>query len=61
MSRRDRESRAYALVLAGGGAALVAAVGFVLAIVGVVGFGLPFLATLVALVCLFLFRRTVSP
>jgi hypothetical protein len=60
MSRRDREQRGYALVLVGGGAALVAAVGFVLALVGVVGLGIPFLAAIVAVVCLLIFRRTVS-
>jgi hypothetical protein len=60
MSRSDRERRAYALVLVGGGAGLVAAVGFVLALVGVVGLGIPFLAAIVAVVCLLLFRRTVS-
>jgi putative flippase GtrA len=60
MSRRDREQRAYALVLVGGGAALVAAVGFVLALVGVMGLGIPLLAAIVAVVCLLIFRRTVS-
>jgi hypothetical protein len=38
----------------------VAVVGFVLAIVGVMGFGIPFIAAIVALVCGLLFRRTVS-
>lgn len=58
--RRVREQRAYGLVLAGGGAAVVAAIGFILAAIGVVGFGLPFLAAIVAAVCALLFRRTVS-
>ena len=60
LSRRERERRAYALVLVGGGAALAAVVGFVLAVVGAIGMGLPFLATLVAIACFFLFRRTVG-
>jgi hypothetical protein len=60
LSRRQREDRAYKLVLAGGGAAAVAVVGVVLAIVGVVGFWLPVLAVIVAAVCGLLFKRTVS-
>ena len=39
LSRSQREQRAYRLVLASGGAAAVAVVGLVLAIVGVVGSG----------------------
>ena len=38
----------------------MAAVGLVLAIVGVIGYGIPVLALIVAVVCLLLFRRTVS-
>ena len=59
-SRRAREDRAYKLVLAGGAAAVVAVVTFVLAIVGVMGFGIPVLAALVAMLCGWLFRRTVA-
>jgi predicted MFS family arabinose efflux permease len=58
--RRQREQRAFGLVVAGGSAALVAAVSLVLAFIGVVSFGLPFLAIVVAAVCYLLFRRTVS-
>jgi hypothetical protein len=61
MSRRDRESRGYQLVMVGGGAGVVAVVGFVLAIVGVIGYGLPLVALVVAVVCIFLFRRLVGP
>lgn len=39
---------------------MVAVVGFVLAAVGVLGFGIPFIAAIVAIVCGVLFRRTVS-
>jgi hypothetical protein len=60
LSRSQREGRAYRLVLAGGGAAAVAVVGIVLAIVGVVGFWLPVLAILIAAICGWLFRRTVG-
>jgi ABC-type bacteriocin/lantibiotic exporter with double-glycine peptidase domain len=59
-SRRSRERRAYNLVLAGGTAAAIAVVTFVLALVGVMGFGIPVLAVIVAVVCLLLFRRTVG-
>jgi uncharacterized membrane protein YgaE (UPF0421/DUF939 family) len=59
-SRRSRERRAYQLAVAGGAAGLVAVVGFVLAIVDVMGFGIPFIAAIVAVVCLLLFRRTVG-
>jgi hypothetical protein len=59
-SRRGRERRAYQLVLAGSAAGVVAVVGFVLAAVGVMGFGIPFIAAIVAVVCVLLFRRTVS-
>jgi putative flippase GtrA len=59
-SRRSREQRAYRLVLAGGTAAAVAVVTFVLAVVGVLGFAIPVLAVIVAIVCGLLFRRTVS-
>jgi putative flippase GtrA len=60
-SRRAREERAYRLVLAGGTAAAVAVVTFVLAVVGVIGFGVPMLAAIVAAICGVMFRRTVSP
>jgi len=60
LPRRTREERAYRLVLAGGTAGLVAVVGLVLAIAGVIGLGVPILAAIVAGVCYLLFRRTVS-
>jgi hypothetical protein len=59
-SRRGRERRAYQLVLAGSAAGTIAVVGFVLAIVGVMGFAIPFIAAIVAVVCVLLFRRTVG-
>jgi hypothetical protein len=59
-SRRARERRAYQLAVTGGVAGAVAVVSAVLAIVGVLGWGLPLIAVVVAAVCLFLFRRTVS-
>jgi putative flippase GtrA len=60
-SRRSREQRAYRLAVTGGVAGLVAVVGAVLAIAGVLGWGLPIIAAIVAAVCLLFFRRTVSP
>jgi hypothetical protein len=60
MSRRQRERRGYQLVVVGGGASVVAVVSGLLAIFGVLGFGLPLIAVVVAVVCLVLFRRLVG-
>lgn len=60
MTRRQREQRAYQLVLAGGGAGAVTVVTAVLAAVGLLSFSVPVLAAVVALICFVLFRRTVS-
>jgi uncharacterized membrane protein YgaE (UPF0421/DUF939 family) len=59
--RRTREQRAYRMVVASGAAGTVAVVTFVLAIIGIGSFAIPVIAAIVALVCFFLFRRTVSP
>ena len=59
-SRRGRERRAFQLVLVGSAAGVIAVVGFILAIVDVMGFGIPFIAAIVAVVCAVLFRRTVG-
>lgn len=58
--RRTREQRAYTLTVVGGIAGVIGVVGFALAVFGVVGVGLPLLALIVAAVCAFLFKRTVS-
>ena len=60
MSRRQREKRAYQLVVVSGVTGLIGAVGLVLAIAGVVGAGLPIVLLIVAAVCYVLFRRTVG-
>lgn len=60
MSRRNREGRAFTLVVAGGALGVVGVVGVLLSIFGVVGFGIPFLCLVLAAVCGLLFRRTVS-
>lgn len=59
-TRRQREQRAYQMVVAGGGAAAVAVVTGVLALVGVIGWSIPLLAVVVAVVCALLFRRAVG-
>jgi len=58
--RRAREQRAYRLAVAGGVAGAIGVVGLALAIFGVVGAGIPILLLIIAAVCGFLFRRTVS-
>jgi hypothetical protein len=47
-------------VLVGSTAGVIAVVGFILAVVDVMGFGIPFIAAIVAVVCAVLFRRTVG-
>ena len=58
--RRVREQRAYMLVLVGGGAGLVAVVGFLLALFTSFSWGIVFLAAIIAVVCGVLFRRMTS-
>jgi ABC-type bacteriocin/lantibiotic exporter with double-glycine peptidase domain len=60
LSRRTREQRAFRLVVAGGIAGTVALVTFVLALVGVIGYGLFVIAIIVTVACVLMFRRTVS-
>lgn len=59
-SRRQREQRAYNLVVAGGTLGLVFVVGTLLAILGVIGWSIPIIAAILAVVCAIVFRRTVS-
>jgi hypothetical protein len=58
MSRRQREQRAYYLVLASGGLAVAAAVVLVLWIVGVASFGLFLILAVLAALAGYLLRRT---
>jgi hypothetical protein len=58
--RRARERRAYQLVMTGGVASAVFVVSLVLSIAGVIGGTLPVISIIVAVICLVLFRRTVS-
>jgi fatty acid desaturase len=60
LPRRSREERAYRLVVASGVFGAVAVVGLVLAVLGVVGGWLPFVAAVIAAICGLMFRRTVS-
>ena len=59
--RRVRERRAYQLVVAGSVAGLIGAVGVVLAVISVIGWGLPIVALIVAAICALMFRRMISP
>jgi hypothetical protein len=59
-SRRKREQRAFTLVVAGGIFGLVAVVTGLLALFTSFGWGLPILAAVLAVLCIVLFRRTVS-
>ncbi|HEX8120122.1 MAG TPA: hypothetical protein VF549_02545 [Solirubrobacteraceae bacterium] len=60
VSRSQRERRAYQLTLATGALSVVAVVGILLAIFGVIGAGIPILAAILALVCGFLLRRSLG-
>ena len=61
MSRRQKEQRGYQLVMVGGGAGVVAVVGGLLAIFGVIGWGLPLIAVVVAVICWVFLRRLTGP
>jgi fatty acid desaturase len=59
-NRRKREQRAFTLTMVGGGAAVVAVVGVILAIAGVISGSIPLIAAIVAVVCFLWFRSTVG-
>lgn len=61
LSRRQREQRAFLLVLASSGLALAAVVVFVLWIAGVTSFGLFLLLAVLAALAGFVLRRTLRP
>ena len=60
LSRRQKEKRAYSMVLLGAGAGLAAVVFLLLAVIGVMGIGPAVLAAIVAAVAAFFFKRSVS-
>jgi hypothetical protein len=59
--RRERERRAYQLVVTGGVAGAVGVVTLVLALVGAIGYTLPVVSIIVAVICVVMFRRMVNP
>ena len=59
--RRVREKRAYQLVVTGGVAGAVGVVTLVLALVGAIGYTVPVVSIIVAVLCAVLFRRLVNP
>ena len=59
LPRRAREERAYRLVLATGVFGAIAVIGFILAIAGVIGSGIPLIAAVLAVICGLVFMRSV--
>ncbi len=59
--RRVRQQRAYTLVLVTGGLSVVAVVGILLAVIGVIGLGTPVLALVAAVACGLVLRRMLAP
>jgi hypothetical protein len=59
MPRRAREERAYRLVLASGAFGAIAVIGFILALAGVIGAGIPLISAVLSVVCGLLFMRSV--
>ncbi len=60
LSRKEREQRAYRLVVGTGALGVVAVAGFVLAAIGVIGFFIPVVAAVLAVICVLLLRRTLG-
>jgi len=60
MSRRQREQRAYYLVLASGGLAVAAVVVLVLSILGIASFGLFIILAVLAAVAGYMLKRTLG-
>jgi hypothetical protein len=61
LSRKAREERAYKLVLATGGLAVLTVALVVLSVVGIVSGGWAILTALLAVACGLLLRRTLNP
>jgi CHASE2 domain-containing sensor protein len=60
-TRKQKEERAYRLVLASGALGVLFVVGTVLAIVTAFPTWIPVVAAILAVVCVILLRRTLSP
>ena len=60
LSRKQREERAYRLVLASGGSAVATVVAAVLALVDIVGFGLVLVLLIVTAALIVALRRTLG-
>jgi hypothetical protein len=60
LTRREREQRAYRLVIATGVLGVVAVVGAVLAVLDIVGSSLAIFAAVLAVVCFVLLRQTIG-
>ncbi len=60
LTRREREDRAYKLVLATGGLGAVAVIGAILATLDIIGGTLPLLAAVLAVICFIMLRRILS-
>jgi hypothetical protein len=61
LTRRQRESRAFALIVGTGGFSVIAVGAVLLAVLGVVGWGWAILFIVAAAVCGYLLRRMLSP
>jgi UPF0716 family protein affecting phage T7 exclusion len=61
MTRRQRENRAFALIMATGGFSVVAVGALLLAVIGVIGWGWAILFIVAAAVCGYLLRRMLAP
>ncbi len=59
-SRATREQRAFRLTVGTGVSGTVAIVSFVLGVVGIIGYGLFLLSTVVAVICGLLLRRALG-
>ena len=59
-TRKQREQRAYGLVIVGGAAGLVASIGALLAVFTAFPWSIPVLAAIVAVLCFVLLRRATS-
>jgi hypothetical protein len=59
--KRAREQRAYRLIVTGGVAGTVGVVGAVLAVAGLITWGVPIIALILAAICVAMFRSIVTP